>query len=42
MSWKILAHFDFDGSYTSVGTGATKGWKSNWHKSKTNGEAFDN
>lgn len=30
ISWKILAHFEFDGCNTQtqkVGTGATKGWK---------------
>ena len=37
-SWKILAHFDCDGS----NTGARKGWKSNWRKSKANVGAFDN
>ena len=44
ISWKTLAHFDFDGSNTSQKrwNGQTKGCKSNLHKSKTNGGAFDN
>ena len=44
ISREELAHFDFDGSNTSKKkswNGATNRWKSNWHKSKTNGGAFD-